>query len=77
MNSLFTPAIAAAVSAEGASLGLTCTLLLLALLVKRVLFEGVADERAARLVEALGVAIVPLLATFGLIVIFRIGALLP
>jgi len=72
---LFTPTTAAAIAAA-ASLGLIGTLLLITMLIQQVLFEGVEDARARRLVESATVVIAPLIFMFALIVFYKISDLL-
>ncbi|NTW03602.1 MAG: hypothetical protein HGA19_20405 [Oscillochloris sp.] len=76
MITFFTPATTAGMLAFSASLGLSGTLLLITMLIKRVLFEGVDDPRAKRLVEAASVVIAPLIFMFIIIIIFKIHELL-
>lgn len=76
MNSLFTLTTTAAVTASAASLGAIGALLLIVLLAKRVLFEGLEDARAVRLAQALTVAITPLLIAFAMIAYFKVSDML-
>ncbi|NTW04255.1 MAG: hypothetical protein HGA19_23820 [Oscillochloris sp.] len=75
MITFFTPTTIAAIAAT-TSLGLVGTLFLIAMLVQRVLFEGVEDARARRLTDAATIVFVPLLFMFALIVFFKIRDLL-